>query len=106
MQVAIATLFEWSSCYIAHLRFRQGLKAQGKDLKSLPFKGFLTPWAQYLSLAIVLFVFGGEFYLSCWPFGEKGSVKTFFSSYLAAPLFFFDYFAYKVPKRSVLEKMN
>lgn len=95
-QVAIATLFEWSCCYIAHLRFRQGLKAQGKDLRTLPFRGFLTPWAQYLSLAIVVFIFGCEFYLACWPFGEKGSAKSFFSSYLAFPLFFFDYLAYKV----------
>lgn len=43
----------------------------------------------------MLFVFGCEFYLACWPFGEKGSVKSFFSAYLAAPLFFFDYFVYK-----------
>ncbi|KAJ6030817.1 hypothetical protein N7460_011083 [Penicillium canescens] len=93
--VAIATLFQWASIYIAHLRFRQGLKAQGKDLGSLPFKGLLTPWAQYFGLIIVLFVFGCEFYLACWPFGEKGSVKSFFSAYLAAPLFFFDYFVYK-----------
>ncbi|OJJ36285.1 hypothetical protein ASPWEDRAFT_109179 [Aspergillus wentii DTO 134E9] len=93
--VAIATLFQWGSIYIAHLRFRNGLRAQGVDLRTLPFKGLLTPWAQYLSLLIVLFVFGCEFYLSCWPFGEKGSVKSFFSSYLAAPLFFFDYFVYK-----------
>lgn len=94
--MAIATLFQWSGCYISHLRFREGLKAQGKDLKSLPFKGFLTPYAQYLSLIIVVFIFGCEFYLSCWPFGEKGSPKTFFSTYLAAPLFAFDYCAYKV----------
>ncbi|KAJ6014143.1 hypothetical protein N7540_008734 [Penicillium herquei] len=93
--VGIATLFNWSGCYIAHLRFRQGLKAQGKDLGTLPFRGFLTPYAQYLALIIVAFVFGCEFYLACWPFGEKGSVKNFFSTYLAAPLFVFDYFAYK-----------
>ncbi|KAJ5651403.1 Amino acid/polyamine transporter I [Penicillium longicatenatum] len=93
--VAIATLFEWSGCYISHLRFRQGLKAQGKDLKTLPFKSFFTPWAQYFSLILVVFIFGCEFYLSCWPFGEKGSAKTFFSTYLAAPLFVFDYCAYK-----------
>lgn len=94
--MAIATLFQWASIYIAHLRFRQGLRAQGKDLSTLPFKGLLTPWVQYFGLLIVLFVFGCEFYLACWPFGEKGSVKSFFSSYLAAPLFFFDYFVYKV----------
>ncbi|KAJ5281795.1 Amino acid/polyamine transporter I [Penicillium angulare] len=93
--VAIATLFEWSGCYVSHLRFREGLKAQGKDLNSLPFKGFLTPYSQYFSLVLVAFIFGCEFYLSCWPFGEKGSPKTFFSTYLAAPLFVFDYLAYK-----------
>ncbi|KAL4924937.1 amino acid permease/ SLC12A domain-containing protein [Aspergillus undulatus] len=93
--VAIATLFQWASIYIAHLRFRTGLRAQGKDLATLPFKGLLTPYAQYFSLLIVLFIFGCEFYLACFPFGEKGSAKSFFSTYLAAPLFFLDYFAYK-----------
>ncbi|KAL2857629.1 amino acid permease/ SLC12A domain-containing protein [Aspergillus pseudodeflectus] len=93
--VAIATLFQWASIYIAHLRFRTGLRAQGKDLSTLPFKGMLTPYAQYFSLVIVLFIFGCEFYLACFPFGEKGSAKSFFSTYLAAPLFVFDYFVYK-----------
>ncbi|OKO96647.1 hypothetical protein PENSUB_10822 [Penicillium subrubescens] len=93
--VAIATLFEWSSCYISLLRFREGLEAQGKDLRTLPFRGFLTSWAQYLSLIIVVLIFGCEFYLPCWPFGGRGSVKIF-SGYLAAPLFYFDYFAYKL----------
>ncbi|KAL4998876.1 amino acid permease-domain-containing protein [Aspergillus recurvatus] len=86
--VAIATLFQWASIYIAHLRFRNGLRAQGKNLADLPFKGLLTPYAQYFSLLIVLFIFGCEFYLACFPFGEKGSAKSFFSTYLAAPLFF------------------
>ncbi|KAL4736289.1 amino acid permease/ SLC12A domain-containing protein [Aspergillus similis] len=93
--VAIATLFQWGSIYIAHLRFRTGLRAQGRDLGDLPFKGLLTPFAQYFSLLIVLFIFGCEFYLACFPFGEKGSAKSFFSTYLAAPLFFFDYGVYK-----------
>ncbi|KAL4745903.1 hypothetical protein BDW72DRAFT_198215 [Aspergillus terricola var. indicus] len=93
--VAIATLFQWASIYIAHLRFRTGLCTQGRDLADLPFKGLLTPYAQYFSLLIVLFIFGCEFYLACFPFGEKGSAKSFFSTYLAAPLFFFDYGAYK-----------
>jgi amino acid permease len=95
-QVAIATLFQWASIYIAHIRFRSGLRAQGIDRRTLPFKGFLSPYAQYLALVIVLFVFGCEFYLACFPFGEKGSAKSFFTSCLAAPLFAFDYLAYKV----------
>jgi amino acid permease len=102
VQVAIATLFQWASIYIAHLRFRTGLRAQGKKLSTLPFKGMLTPYAQYFSLVIVLFIFGCEFYLACFPFGEKGSAKSFFSTYLAAPLFVFDYFVYKVCLPSLL----
>ncbi|KAL4971978.1 amino acid permease-domain-containing protein [Aspergillus desertorum] len=74
--VAIATLFQWASIYIAHLRFRNGHRAPGKNLADLPFNG--------LSYA-----------LACFPFGGKGSAKSFFSTYLAAPLFFFDYGVYK-----------
>jgi amino acid transporter len=62
----------------------------------------LTPYAQYFSLVIVLFIFGCEFYLACFPFGEKGSAKSFFSTYLAAPLFVFDYLVYKVCRPSNL----
>ncbi|KAL4905440.1 hypothetical protein BDW74DRAFT_177809 [Aspergillus multicolor] len=104
--VAIATLFQWASIYIAHLRFRNGLRAQGKNLADLPFKGLLTPYAQYFSLLIVLFIFGCEFYLACFPFGEKGSAKSFFSTYLAAPLFFFDYVVYKWWFKTKIVKPN
>lgn len=56
----------------------------------------MAPYAQYLGLVVVLFIAGCEFYLACFPFGEKGSAKSWFSSYIAAPLFFLDYFGYKV----------
>jgi len=94
--VDISTLFQWAGTFISRIQFRKGLKAQGIDYRSLPFRDFVAPYAQYLALVVVVFIAGCEFYLACFPFGEKGSVKSFFSSYIAAPLFFLEYFAYKV----------
>lgn len=51
---------------------------------------------RYLGILIIVFILACEFYLSVAPFGEKGSVKTFFANYLGAPLFFFDLVVYKV----------
>ncbi|OJJ82336.1 uncharacterized protein ASPGLDRAFT_152927 [Aspergillus glaucus CBS 516.65] len=93
--VGISTLFQWAGIFISHIRFRRGLKAQGIDYRSLPFRDSVAPYAQYLALVVVVFIAGCEFYLACFPFGEKGSAKSFFSSYIAAPLFFVDYLAYK-----------
>jgi len=45
---------------------------------------------------VLTFILGCLFYLSIFPFGGKGSAETFFSTYLAAPLFVFDYVVYKV----------
>lgn len=66
------------------------------DTKTLPFIAHGTPYLQYLGLVILLFIFGCEFYLSAWPLDGPPSAKSFFSSYLAVPLFIFDYVVYKV----------
>lgn len=85
--MGISTLFQWTGVFISHIQFRRGVKAQGIEFRSLPFRDFLAPYAQYLALVVVLFIAGCEFYLSWFPFGEKGSAKSFFSTYIAAPLF-------------------
>ncbi|PWY87820.1 amino acid transporter [Aspergillus sclerotioniger CBS 115572] len=100
--VSVSALFQWSSIFISHIRFRRGLAAQGISTRALPFRDWTAPYAQYLGLLVVLFIAGCEFYLACFPFGEQGSAKTWFSSYIAAPLFFLDYFGYKIYYRSKL----
>lgn len=103
LQVAIATFLQWASIYISHIGFRLAVKAQGIKPKTLPFLAPFAPYAQYFGLVVILFILGCEFYLAIFPFGAKGSAKSFFSIYLAAPLFIFDYFAYKV-RGSLLSK--
>ena len=81
---------------MSHIGFRRALKAQGIDHHSLPFIAHFAPWLQYGGLVVLTFILGCLFYLSIFPFGGKGSAETFFSTYLAAPLFVFDYIVYKV----------
>ncbi|KAF2161387.1 hypothetical protein M409DRAFT_28121 [Zasmidium cellare ATCC 36951] len=91
--VAIAAFFQWFSIFVCHCFFRE---AQNISYKSLPFKAPLAPWLPMVGIIVVFFILGCEFYLSVSPFGEKGSAKTFFATYLGAPLFVFDFVAYKL----------
>lgn len=100
--MGISTLFQWAGVFISRIQFRRGVKAQGIEFRSLPFCDFLAPYAQYLALVVVLFIAGCEFYLACFPFGEKDPAKSFFSTYIAAPLFFLEYFAYKVIRMTAI----
>ncbi|PWY92519.1 amino acid transporter [Aspergillus heteromorphus CBS 117.55] len=100
--VSVSALFQWSSIFISHIQFRRGLAAQGLSTGALPFRDRTAPYAQYFGLVVILFIAGCEFYLACFPFGEKGSATSWFSSYIAAPLFFLDYFGYKIYYRSKL----
>ncbi|KXT15893.1 hypothetical protein AC579_5536 [Pseudocercospora musae] len=57
--------------------------------------GQCTECLRYIGIPIIAFILACEFYLSVVPFGEKGSVKTFFANYIGAPLFSFDLIVYK-----------
>ena len=102
VKTAISGLCQWATIYISHIQFRRGLKAQGIDYKGLPFLSPGAPYLQYLGLVILLFIFGCEFYLSVWPLNGSGkpSATSFFSSYLAVPLFLVDFLGYKVRIRA------
>ncbi|KAK8258249.1 amino acid permease/ SLC12A domain-containing protein [Phyllosticta capitalensis] len=93
--VGISGFLQWGTIYWMHIRFRKGLKAQGIDAKSLPFYDRFAPFTQYVGLLVIFLIMVMEFYLALWPFGGKPSAEGFFSTYIAAPLFVIDYFAYK-----------
>ncbi|KAH9836426.1 amino acid transporter, partial [Teratosphaeria destructans] len=94
--VGIAGFFDWMFILVSLINFRRILKAQKIDPDSLPFKAPLAPYAHFCGVLIVLFMLACEFYLSVDPIGERGSVKAFFSNYLAAPLTICNCLAYKL----------
>ncbi|KAK4939849.1 hypothetical protein LTR10_019916 [Elasticomyces elasticus] len=76
--------------------FRRGLKAQGIDHKTLPYRDRLAPYNQYFCLLLMVLVMTAEFYLALYPFsGDGPSAKNFFASYLTLPLYIVAYFGYK-----------
>lgn len=93
--MGISGFLQWATIYWMHIRFRKGLKAQGIDHKTLPFHDMLAPWSQYVGLVVIFLILAAEFYLAIFPFDAKPSAENFFATYIAAPLFVFDYFAYK-----------
>jgi amino acid transporter len=82
--------------YVAHIRFRQGLKAQGIDYKTLPFRDRFASYSQYLGLVLIILFLVAQLYFAIFPFTGKPSAKNFFSTYITVPLFLFDYVVYKV----------
>ncbi|KAL4770633.1 amino acid permease-domain-containing protein [Aspergillus nidulans var. acristatus] len=74
--VATATLFQWASIYIAHLRFRTGLRAQGRNLADIPFKGLLRPYPQCFSLLTVLSIFAASSTSPASRLGRRGPPRA------------------------------
>ncbi|OMP85440.1 putative amino-acid permease meu22 [Diplodia seriata] len=93
--VGISGFLQWATIYWMHIRFRKGLRAQGIEHKTLPFHDMFAPWSQYAGLVVIFLILVAEFYLAIFPFDAKPSAENFFATYIAAPLFVFDYFAYK-----------
>jgi amino acid transporter len=95
--VGVASFCNWVLIYLSHIRFRQGLAAQGIDYKTLPFWTPIAPYAQYFGILLVLCFLAAQLYFAIFPFsGTPSSAENFFSTYITVPLFIVDYFAYKV----------
>lgn len=88
---------------VTHIYFRRALKAQGIDPKTLSFQAPFAPYFQYLSIVIIIFIAGCEFYLALFGDG-KPTAKQFFSVYLACPLFIFDLVVYKLYYKTKMVK--
>lgn len=81
---------------MSHIRFRQGLKAQGIDYKALPFRSPGAPYTQMFGVFLIICFLAAQLYFAIFPFSGNPSAKNFFSAYITVPLFIMDYFLYKV----------
>jgi amino acid transporter len=94
--VGVASFCNWFLIYLAHVRFRKGLKAQGIDYKKLPFYTRAAPYSQYFGMLLVVCFLAAQLYFAIFPFTGRPSAKNFFATYITVPLFVIDYFGYKV----------
>ncbi|KAH9940385.1 amino acid permease [Epithele typhae] len=97
---AVAGLSSWFGISVTYIRFYRGLRAQGIDRRSLPYKSPLQPFAAWYAaigcLTVVL--------ISGWTVFLKGhwAPDTFVTNYLAVGLFPVLYCGMKVYSRAPL----
>jgi len=91
----LSSLFSWGSICFAHIRFRHAWRAQGHTVEELPFKAAFGEWGSWFGGLFNVLVLIVTFYVAVWPIGVKPNAKTFFLSYLAAPIILaYVYFLY------------
>ncbi|KAI0708942.1 amino acid permease [Cerioporus squamosus] len=83
--ISVAGLTSWFGIAVTYIRFHRGLRAQGIDRRTLPYRSPFQPFAAWYAAVgcLVVLLFSG------WPIFLKGHWKTdiFVTTYL--PLIFF-----------------
>ncbi|KAF9162836.1 hypothetical protein BGX21_001847 [Mortierella sp. AD011] len=81
----------WLGIAFCHIRFRMAYKAQGRNLKDLPFVSRLYPFGPIYTIVICLVILFGQGYSAFSPF----SIKSFLSAYVTLPFVVILYFGKK-----------
>jgi len=87
----LSTLFTWASICLCHIRFRAAWKAQGHDVRELPFKAMGGVWGSYFGVILIVLVIIAQFYVAIWPIGGMSDdptevAQSFFMAFLAVPI--------------------
>lgn len=101
---AVSTLIVWCSINITYLRFYYGLKVNGIERTSLPWKAPLQPFLAYFGIcfcSIVAFFNGFD----CF-FPGSFSARTFVPPYIDIPIFLGLFLGYKIIKKTKIVKLG
>ncbi|KAI8975639.1 amino acid permease/ SLC12A domain-containing protein [Mycotypha africana] len=93
---SVAGLIVWVTIAITHLRFRKGLKAQGKSLTSLPYVAPFFPFGDIFVIVLGTIVIFGQGYQTFIP---PIQAKNCVSSYLSVMFCVVLYCGHKLIKR-------
>ncbi|SGZ48682.1 CIC11C00000004569 [Sungouiella intermedia] len=96
---ALSTLFTWAACTIAHIRFRQAMKTQGRSLEELPYRANTGVWGSYYATICLIVVLALQFWVSLFPLGAKPDAVAFFKNYLGAVIVLVFYVGHKIYSR-------
>jgi AAT family amino acid transporter len=100
--VGVSNQLSWISIGIASLRFRAGIKAQGKE-HLLPFKNWTYPWGPIIAVVLNSFLVLVQGW-SC--FSPVFSPVDFVSYYIELPVFALMFVLWKVIKRTKFVKAH
>jgi AAT family amino acid transporter len=100
--VGVSNQLSWISIGIASLRFRAGLKAQGKE-HLLPFKNWTYPWGPILAIVLNSFLVLVQGW-SC--FSPTFSPVDFVSYYIELPIMAIMFIGWKLIKKTKFKKAS
>jgi AAT family amino acid transporter len=100
--VGVSNQLSWICIGISSLRFRAGLKAQGKE-HLLPFKNWTYPWGPILCIVLNVFIVLVQGWSS---FSPKFGAVDFVSFYLELPVFVLMIVGWKLLKRTKLRRAS
>ncbi|KFH43072.1 proline-specific permease-like protein [Hapsidospora chrysogenum ATCC 11550] len=95
---AVSTLIVWASVSYTYVCFYRGLKHNGIDRNTLPFKSPLQPYLAWFSICFCLIVAFFNGFDAFFP--GRFSAKTFVPPYIDIPIVLALFFGYKFVKKT------
>ncbi|KAJ6442467.1 amino acid permease [Purpureocillium lavendulum] len=96
----LAFLFVWGSICLAHARMRAGFKAQGINMRLVPYKSPFGVMGSYIGLGLNVLALIATFYSALFaPGGSQPTAQAFFMSFLAGPVILALYLGWKIYSR-------
>ncbi|KAL9579732.1 MAG: hypothetical protein Q9212_004934 [Teloschistes hypoglaucus] len=99
----VATFIVWGTIAVVHIRFRQGLRAQGQSSDDLPFKALWYPYGTYFALVTNVFL---VFFQGYTAFLNPFSSTDFVINYILLPAFLILLVGYKLWNKTKLVKLT
>lgn len=92
----LSSLITWGSICLAHIRFRQGLKSQGRTTAELAFTAPLGIWGSAIGFAMITLILTLLVWISLFPVGSSSaSAENFFENYIGGLIVLAFFLAYK-----------
>ena len=101
---AVSTLIVWASVCYTYLRFYYGLRYNGIDRDTLPYKAPMQPFLAYFSICFCLLIAFFNGFDAFFP--GKLSAKTLVPPYIDIPIFLTLFLGYKFVKRTKFVKLS
>ncbi|WP_372008384.1 amino acid permease [Paenibacillus chitinolyticus] len=94
----------WLGIAVSHYRFRRAYKAQGRDLRDLPYLAKWFPFGPIFALTVCIVVILGQNYSAISESGVDWAGMI--ASYIGIPLFLIVWIAYKVKKKTKVLRLE
>lgn len=101
---AVSTLVVWSAVCVTYLRFQAGLRWNGVERGSLPFRGPWQPFLAWFAIVFCLLVALTNGFDAFFP--GRFSAKSFIPPYIDIPIFICLFMGYKMVKRTKFVKLE